>query len=207
MIKNNDQNQAFRELFSVNFCPSLFFLLSDKLQQESIVGSLNETNAKLQSKVTQLEEANQGMRRKFESLELKSHEELDSLRGELKEARVQMDVLKSVSGVHNSGEHGTKDEATVQNRPYVQLQSEILEAQKQIKQKDEVIKILQDQLNVFVSNEADNSLNDLKTKSQSTEAHSLHASDWMQSYDDDGNVYFYNTRTQESSWDPPPGFS
>merc|ERR1711991_907212 len=113
----------------------------DKLQQESIVGSLNETNAKLQSKVTQLEEANQGMRRKFESLELKSHEELDSLRGELKEARVQMDVLKSVSGVHNSGEHGTKDEATVQNRPYVQLQSEILEAQKQIKQKDEVIKI------------------------------------------------------------------
>ena len=181
-----------------------FFLLSDKLQHENLVGSLNEANAKLQSKVTQLEEANQGMIRKFESLELKSHEELDSLREELKEAR---DVSKSLSGVHSSGEHGKKDETTVQNRPSVQLQTELLEAQKQVKQKDEVIKILQDQLNAFVSNEADNSIDQLKTKSQSTEAHSFHASDWMQSYDDDGNVYFYNIRTQESSWDPPPGFS
>merc|ERR1711907_42432 len=87
-------------------------------------------------------------------------------------------------------------------------QKELLDALAQIKQKDEVIKVLQDQINELASSEAEISLDQIKAKPQeSTEAHSSHGHEWVQSYDDNGNVYFYNTRTQESSWDPPPGFN
>ena len=103
--------------------------------------------------------------------------------------------------------NGSEQDALKYEQKLEEMRKELFDSQTEAKQKDDVIKILQDQLNALASSEADNSLDQLKTKSQSTEAHSLHECEWMQSYDEHGNVYFYNTRTQESSWDPPPGFS
>ena len=146
-------------------------------------------------------------------------DKLETENAQLKKQTEQQQQLIHDMGAYSSGAaakvvsqesasvNGSEQDALKYEQKLEEMRKELFDSQTEAKQKDDVIKILQDQLNALASSEADNSLDQLKTKSQSTEAHSLHEGEWMQSYDEHGNVYFYNTRTQESSWDPPPGFS
>ena len=173
-------------------------ILLDKNNFEESSASLKESNAQLLVKVNQLEDSNKALN----SSQQKSQEEIDLMRKELETLRSKVAVLGSISP-RQSEKSGSEDKHETEKE-----QTELLAAIAQIQQKDEVIKILQEQLSAL-ANEAENSLDEMKpkTETQSTGALPSHENEWVQNYDNHGNVYFYNTRTQESSWDPPPGFN
>ena len=79
-------------------------------------------------------------------------------------------------------------------------------------QKDSVIKILQDQISKLAQNMAADANADKKTKksaaasSSSSAASSVQGTtsvDWIEALDENGNKYWYNVSTGQTSWDNP----
>ena len=84
------------------------------------------------------------------------------------------------------------------------LEKRLREAEAALVQKESVIKIMQDQL-VMMANESMQGLDDA-IKSKQIELRPG-TGPWSQLEDADGNSYFYNKETGESTWDPPPGYA
>jgi len=78
-------------------------------------------------------------------------------------------------------------------------------------QKDSVIKILQDQISKLAQNMAADANADKKTKKAAASSSSSAASsvqgttsvDWIEALDENGNKYWYNVSTGQTSWDNP----
>ena len=120
-----------------------------------MTGSLTDTNAQLLIKISQLEEDNRAMSMDLKSMELKSCEDLDSLRveiaalnGKLKAANTRIEDLQYISRERDVRTNEANQERNA-NETLIMAQNELSEAQRQLKQKEEVIKMLQDQLNVI----------------------------------------------------------
>jgi len=69
-------------------------------------------------------------------------------------------------------------------------------------EKENVIKIMQDQLVQM----AEQNLKDLEDEAMAT-APSKQVIPWSKETDEHGNIYYYNCETMESSWDPPEGYA
>ena len=142
-----------------------------------------------------------------------ANQEISVLQNELASAKNLIEMYskdkESLAGDKNEKEKVLADELAFVRNNFTtleisnsQLISKLKEMESIVSQKESVIKIMQDQL-VKMADESMEGLDNAMGLNRVSESDNT----WQECQDEHGNLYYYNSKTNESSWDPPPGYT
>merc|ERR1711991_897883 len=129
-------------------------------------------------------------------------EELECVKNVLVEKEKELEILRVTTEELKSGLASRERAFEELDHFKDTLDAKIQSLEILLAEKENVIKIMQDQLVQM----AEQNLKDLEDEAMAT-VPSKQVIPWSKETDEHGNIYYYNCETMEASWDPPEGYA